>query len=230
MVDKKYCVYRHTSPIGKVYIGVTSITPERRWENGHGYKYNTHFWNAIVKYGWDNFSHEILYAGLTREQAFSLEKELIYQYESTNPRYGYNVTEGGCGGLCGVRISEETRIKKSESAKRSWEKPERRAFVRKGCVSYVPQRRLKASETGKAVWADPIKRQHIIEGMHSGGQKYRRQRVAQLTLDGDFVKIWPSMCAIEKELGIRTGKISECCRGKRSSVKGYIWMLAEDKA
>ena len=26
--DKKYCVYKHTAPNGKSYIGITSMTPQ----------------------------------------------------------------------------------------------------------------------------------------------------------------------------------------------------------
>ena len=38
---KLYYVYKHTSPSGKVYIGITSKhPPERRWANGNGYKKN----------------------------------------------------------------------------------------------------------------------------------------------------------------------------------------------
>ena len=33
-----YTVYKHTSPIGKVYIGITKMNPIRRWSNGKGYK------------------------------------------------------------------------------------------------------------------------------------------------------------------------------------------------
>ena len=38
-----------------------SNNPERRWGcEGRGYSGSPHFWNAISKYGWDNFEHEIL--------------------------------------------------------------------------------------------------------------------------------------------------------------------------
>ena len=40
-VEKTYCVYKHTSPSGKVYIGMTcKDPPEKRWSNGNGYKRN----------------------------------------------------------------------------------------------------------------------------------------------------------------------------------------------
>jgi hypothetical protein len=38
-----------------------------------------------------------------------------------------------------------------------------------------------------------------------------------------FVKLWDSLCDIEKELGINRGNISKCCLGKVKSVGGYIW-------
>ena len=44
-----YCVYKHTCPNGKVYIGVTSQNPLRSWNNGNGYRGNEHFYRAIVK-------------------------------------------------------------------------------------------------------------------------------------------------------------------------------------
>ena len=92
-----YIVYKHTNLInGKVYIGMTGQTPEQRWgKNGHGYHSHSYFWKAIQKYGWENFRHEILYDGLTIDQALSLEKQTIEEYRSDCEEYGYNLTSGG---------------------------------------------------------------------------------------------------------------------------------------
>ena len=68
-----YCVYKHTFPNGKIYIGVTSINPLRRWENGFGYRKQTVMFRAICKYGWDNIQHEILFDGLAKEEACQKE-------------------------------------------------------------------------------------------------------------------------------------------------------------
>lgn len=44
----KYCVYKHTLPNEKIYIGITSQNPIYRWDNGKGYK-GQFFYNAIKK-------------------------------------------------------------------------------------------------------------------------------------------------------------------------------------
>ena len=75
---KKYTIYIHKNKInGKVYIGQTSQKPEKRWDNGRGYETSSKFYNAILKYGWNNFEHIILYTTLTLEEANQKEQELI---------------------------------------------------------------------------------------------------------------------------------------------------------
>ena len=97
MDSKKWLVYMRTNIInGKKYIGITSRTnPNHRWSNGHGYKENTHFRSAINKYGWENFSHDILLSGLSKEEANAKEKFFIKEWNTQNSEHGYNMTEGG---------------------------------------------------------------------------------------------------------------------------------------
>lgn len=94
-MGKDYCVYRHTSPSGKVYIGITCRNPLYRWNGGKGYSENRIFFDAIIKYGWDNFKHEILYDSLTKEEAEKTEIELIEKHKSNQIEYGYNHSIGG---------------------------------------------------------------------------------------------------------------------------------------
>ena len=78
MDEHSYTVYMHTSPSNKRYIGVTKQKPISRWRtDGSGYKDSKYFWRAIKKYGWNNFQHEILFQGLTKEEAEQKEIELI---------------------------------------------------------------------------------------------------------------------------------------------------------
>ena len=105
---KRYIVYKHTAPNGKVYIGVTSQEPNRRWRDGEGYRRHPHFWNAIQKYGWDSFQHEILIEDLTIDEAAAEEQRLIAEYKSNYPRYGYNMNSGGWIG----RVENEEQIER----------------------------------------------------------------------------------------------------------------------
>lgn len=127
MLIQSYILYKHTSPSGKVYIGITSRAIARRWGvSGCGYRAQPYFWNAIQKYGWNNFKHEILLYGLSRQEASDREKEFIAKYHSNDPNYGYNLTTGG---ETGYNFSPVIVAKQSEGLKRKWRDPEYRKKV-----------------------------------------------------------------------------------------------------
>lgn len=106
MQNNNYCVYKHTClahgpSFGKVYIGITGRKPHKRWRSGKNYGHCIYFDNAIKKYGWENFSHEILESGLTRSQAIKAERKYVKQFQANDNRFGFNLTPGGdC--LCGA--------------------------------------------------------------------------------------------------------------------------------
>lgn len=111
-----YTVYMHILPkdvSGKendlVYIGITRVKPIQRWANGNGYVANVRFFNAIKKYGWEKFEHLILFVNLSEEDAKQKEIELIAKFDSTNRKFGYNVSPGG------NIISKETALKIGKS-------------------------------------------------------------------------------------------------------------------
>jgi hypothetical protein len=79
-------------PSNKVYIGITKLNLIKRWQ---GYINNTYFFRAILKYGWNNFQHEILYSELSEKEAKQIEICLIAYYNSTDHNYEYNKTKGG---------------------------------------------------------------------------------------------------------------------------------------
>lgn len=131
MEERNYKVYKHTSPSGKVYIGITKQKVNERWKKGLGYTGNARFTNAIKRYGWGNFLHEILYEDLTKEEAKEKEVELIAFHKSNQREFGYNITKGGDSikevsdetkeklrkANIGKKMSEEARKKMSESKK-----------------------------------------------------------------------------------------------------------------
>ena len=113
-MEKPFIVYKHTNKINnKVYIGITCQEPNNRWKNGKGYREKQErFYNAINKYGWQNFNHEILFENLTKDAAEKKEIELIALYKSNQKEYGYNIA---CGGL--VNMPTQEGIEKMRQSK-----------------------------------------------------------------------------------------------------------------
>lgn len=163
-----FTVYMHTHiESGKRYIGITRRKPEYRWNNGKGYAHSVHFQNAIDKYGWDAFKHEILHTGLTKEEACKLEQELIAKYKTNDRMYGYNSSVGGelsalghhnprygaDNPMFGKKQSEETKRKISEShkgIKHSEETKMKLSALRKGNVlTEEHKKKLSVANKGK---------------------------------------------------------------------------------
>ena len=119
-----FTLYVHITPTNKKYFGITSQEVENRWQHdGAGYSHQKLFWRAIQKYGWDNIQHIVLANNLSKEWACKLEQDFIRDYQSNNPKYGYNNTLGG-EGATGYKLTEEqieTRRRNSTGRKHSLE-------------------------------------------------------------------------------------------------------------
>ena len=109
-----YSIYAHINKLnGKVYIGQSS-SPKNRWKGkGIAYRGCHHFYNAILKYGWDNFHHIVLSSNLTKYEVNRIESSLISYY--INLGISYNIAPGGFG-IIGPR-SEKHKRKISKSLK-----------------------------------------------------------------------------------------------------------------
>ena len=127
-VERTFIVYCHTNKInGKKYIGITCQDSDVRWGyQGNNYRQRQpYFAAAIKKYGWENFTHEILFEGLTAQEANDKEIELIAYYHTYvgDPEcWGYNLTRGGFGGVKYI-TEEERRLainKSSRVSKKTW--------------------------------------------------------------------------------------------------------------
>lgn len=114
----EFYVYIHISPSKKRYVGVTTQRPEKRWDNGKGYKFNKHFFAAIQKYGWKNFKHQIFEVP-SKDAMYKNERELIELFKTTDPEFGYNNSTGGEAGPIGCKhsLTKETRDKIAQSLK-----------------------------------------------------------------------------------------------------------------
>lgn len=98
---KKGIIYKYTCSVTeKVYIGQT--VDEKGRKHGHMsscWKYNSHFYLAVRKYGWKNFTYKIIFETKSKDRKKLnllldiMEKFYIKKYDSF--KNGYNSTLGG---------------------------------------------------------------------------------------------------------------------------------------
>lgn len=233
--DKKWTVYKHTSPSGKVYIGITSKDPKYRWSNGKGYR-NTYFANAIKKYGWDNIEHEILFTDLNENDAKEMEKELIAKYNSNNRKYGYNMTKGGNGTLGIKRSKKQVQHLKDLLSKTVYQRDLNGNLIKEWesireihrILGYARSNITQCCK-GKTYQAYGFLWSYDKDCIRHKEKRKNCKIVYQYDLDGNFIKEWGSLIEIQEVLGYLKANISHCCLGKYQSAYGFIWSYERNK-
>lgn len=242
MSSKSCCVYCHTNKInGKRYVGITSNDPYKRWQSGNGYKHNAYFTNAIKKYGWDNFEHEIIISNIEEEYAKSWEKMLINLYHSNDRDFGYNLSSGG-EPMSGVKHTDATKHKMSVAAKNKVVTQETREKISKAIKNRNPEIRYKFahSRLGKTSWNKGL----TGENSHSFGKEFTVERKKHISdaLKGkpkslehrmnlsrqvEYIptgEIFWSMHEGSKYIGVQTSTICNHCNNR---VKSPKWKYVE---
>lgn len=239
-----YSVYKLTAPNGKVYIGITSRDPKRRWNAGNGYKYNKHFYGAIKKYGWENIIKEILYSGVSQEEAYRLEKELILKYRSNQREYGYNKSFGGdktVKGLHWKRTEESVQksVEKRKGRKATEETKQKLSeSLKKYYVDHEPYfKGKKLPEETKAKISNSLKKWNEEHVSPNKGRKYKKSPEAIMATSIGHYKtvicietgvVYKSIMFASSQTKIDSSSISAVCRGKRKSAGGFHWRYCKD--
>lgn len=194
-----YKVYSHTNKTnGKMYVGITKSSLKCRWRNGRGY--NGYFGKAISKYGWNNFEHELIASGLTKDEACNFEMLLISKLDLTNEINGYNLHVGGTCGALGVTPSNETREKISKARMGKYKGEDNPAYG--------------------------LKRPDLTKRNLEGSKKVCQldKRTSELIMVHDSIR------SAARMLGKSKSSISSMCNheGKYSSAYGYAWIFYEE--
>ena len=232
---KEYIVYCHTNLLdNKEYIGITKMHPAaKRWgKNGSQYKGCLYFYNAIQKYGWDNFSHEILFDNLTQQEAFDKEQELIKKYNTIDKNFGYNLLPGGQG----PDKEAIQKMKESHKDKKLSEEHKKKISESLGQgvnnVNYGRKQTEKARKNNslaKSGQNHPNWGKHLKEETKEKIKKGNSKKVIQYSLDGDFIKEWDNAKEAAKELGFGYSAINNCLRNIRHTSFGYIWKYKDEE-
>lgn len=226
-MEKDYCVYCHINNInGKRYIGITCQKPERRWKNGKGYINNNYFYRAIQKYGWHNFSHNVLYTDLNKEDAERIEIELIAKYGTINPNRGYNIEKGGNGT---EKFTPEIKKKISDALTGHSCSEETKRKIRNSKIG-EPTGRRGVKMTPEQVEKNRLS--HIGQPAWNRGRAWTREERAKcngkavICIETGVEYLTAHEAAIDTKTDFSS--ICKCCRGMAKTVGGYHWRYKEE--
>ena len=232
---------------GKMYIGQTKLKPEKRFSQhcaiASNTKRNLKLYNAMRKYGIDNFEFSILENDIDEDHLDEREMYFINKYNTLSN--GYNHTAGG-GGVRGYHHNEESRKKMGIAISNAMWKintPERTAKIiaaQKGRM-FTDEHRKHISEAcmGKRFGENnPFYGKH-----HSDDTKLKMSQssikydVQQFDSDGILMQTFNSVrdaaqfCIdsnyTDAKLSSVMYRIYYTCMGKQNHAYNYIWKYVE---
>lgn len=227
-------IYIFTSPSGKSYIGQTSRPIQKRFKE-HQLESSgcVAIYNAIKKYGWENFEKDYYECP---DEDLNKHEELMVEVLGTLSPDGYNLREGG--GSNG-KMSEETKQKMSEVRLGHIVSEETRQKISEsklGEKNYnfgktpSDETRQKMSDVNKgdknAMWGEHHSeetRQKISDSM-KGEKNQKSKKLYQYDLDENFINSFESCGEAKRHLKKTSGtNIRKCARGEQKTAYGFKW-------
>lgn len=219
-------IYKYTSPSGKNYIGETTYSlKERAGKDGKRYRNCSVFYAAIEKYGFSNFSVEILEEVL-KDELLLREEYYIKKYNSVVPN-GYNICKkGNKEGKgenrktpidvydleCNFIASYPSLIEAAKAYNTSWQAissclTKKRPY-HKGCIFVYKDEKPKKPKT------------YNTHG----------RTTAQYDLQDNLIAVYSSANQAARAIGRNSNagrNIRSVCEGKRNTAFGYKWRYLE---
>ena len=208
-------IYKATNLINdKIYIGLTTKSLEHRISvhKKDSKRHNTYFYQAIRKYGFENFKWEVVDTAITMEELEEKERYYIKLYGSfDNKEIGYNTQSGG-NNL--YEITKEQRKQRSDRAKG-------KNNPMYGTIS--PMRGKKFTEDHKKKISEAIKkadRPHMYGGTNPSARKVKNI---------DTGEIFNTMTEASKRYpGLSRQSINHNCVGRTKKAGGFRWEYVKD--
>lgn len=194
----------HNNDLTKGYIGI-SEQPERRWKE-HQRSTNQHLKRALEKY------NDIQMVIITKGNEDEMKR--MEEYLRPRNKIGWNLVKGG--GLPPVMKGKDNY----------WYGKKLPDHIKES-ISQANKGRP-SPKKGKSIWSDADKKrigdQHRGKKLKQHQLDAMRKRVAQYTLDGEFITEHESIAAAEQSLGKKSStNIGKVCRGQLKQALGYIW-------
>lgn len=229
LLIKEYCnicnvVYKFTNILNnKIYIGQTTQSVHNRviqhiTDSKSERKSNkTYFHRALLKYGFSNFTFEIIEYCKDKQQLDEKEIYWIGYYKSNIKQFGYNLTPGGPGNT----DKEFTR-----------QNIDRLTRINTGRIVSEETRKL-ISIANKEKWNNPDFHQKHIKHVKEMWE-ITRNKVVQLDYDYNIINTYLSQQQVAIMLyGKSSGTFSRNLSYKENKINGFkkngfIWMRLED--
>lgn len=231
---KNGVIYRIRNLInGKVYIGMTTKGLKNRWKkhlyNARKDETNNKFYNAINKYGKDNFEVMVIETGI---KSFRQLKELEIYYIGLFNSFinGYNSTLGG-DGCVGYKHTPEAieKIIETSTGRIHSEETKRRISeaLRGRTLTNEHKQKISKGLNGKEVSLET--RRKISQSM-KGNKNQRTVSIYQVSKQYEIVNVFETIADANVYIGRNAnhGAISKCINGKQISTGGYYWVSLKD--
>jgi len=208
-------IYMLTSPSGKSYIGQTIRTIKERFkEHKSGNGGCVAIYNAIQKYGWDNFEKDWYECP---DDDLNKHEELMIEVLGTLT-HGYNLKEGGANG----KDSDETRQRKREA-----HLGENNYWYGK-CRTEESKQKQAESITGENnhFYGKNHTEKTILQMKVSqlGDKHHNSKKVYQYELDGTFIRSFASSGEAIRYLDEKSSSsIRRCARGDQETAYSFKW-------
>lgn len=226
----------------KMYIGKSIDIEHRFWSHKNllskternKKQTNRFLWNAVQKYGLENFEFLILEAIKYKDESYLAELELFYMdfYNSTERDFGYNLRRDSSTKMI---VHDETRQLQSEnfSGEKNPNYGNRWTDEMKSRMSkiksdqhknglYDENWKVKIAIANSDMWKDQEKKYNMARKVAKSTSTLKFYQYDKKTLE--LIKIWDCMDDIMQENpDYHKIAIYSVCNGHKKSYRGYIW-------
>lgn len=215
-----FIIYALLDNSGIRYIGVTSHTLEKRLKEHLREKSskNSYKINWIKKYK-NEVKISLLFEGLTEEEAYKKEIELIKIYRE-NGFDLVNQSSGGEHSSSGVKRSDATKEKLSNLRKGKKTSTETKQKISNSC---------KGKNLGNKGRTGQPHKKETIEKMKLASSS-KRKKVFQFSINDKFLKEFESMSEASRQTNVAVSSICSCISGHPyyKTAGGFKWKLTKD--
>lgn len=206
----------------KIYIGQSTQLEERYKQ--HKSKSNTvdkRFYDAVRKYGWDNFSYEIL-EYCQPEELNDREVYYVSYYDSYNN--GYNATPGGdnIGKHASISVQQYSLSGKFIKEYNSMKEASKATGVSVNMLTRCCKGRT--NHAGLYQWKYTNDKEKEIKYIKQENVCLRNRKILQYNLNGELIRIYDTLEEASKLTNTSKSLITNNCKRKHSNTaNGYVW-------